>query len=75
MSTKAKVMARALRLVESEGLDINAAISRAMAEFGIDDYSIEPTPDSPQFQGMKPMSLDELLEHKQKSQPKPKAKG
>jgi hypothetical protein len=68
-SNRDKLFRRAMRLMRDEGLNESDAMTRAMKELGLPDYSKEPTPESPEFEGIKPMSLEELMAHRDKSRP------
>ena len=70
MGTKDKVFRRTRRLMDEQGLDLDTAMKQAIKEVGVVIYDKEPEPGDPGFQGIKPMSIDELLAHRQRSQPK-----
>jgi hypothetical protein len=70
MGIRDKVFRRTKRYMAEQGLDFATAMKKAEDELGVERYDTEPDPASPKFQGIPPMSFEELLARRQRAQPK-----
>ena len=70
MGTRDKMFRRTKRYMAEQGLDFSTAMKKAEDELGIVTYEKEVEPTDPKFQGVPPMSFEELLARRQRAQPK-----
>ena len=70
MNIRNKVFKRTKELMDTKGFDFTTAEKQAEKELDVLRYEKEIPPESPEFQGIRPMSFEELLARKNELSPK-----